>query len=77
MFLVPEQETLQSSHGDFNSTIEDVGSKCLGMGIEVFLVGKAFGVSFLLVSGFLRLLVLLKWVEMLEELGSLGWYGIV
>jgi hypothetical protein len=47
------------------------------MGIEVFLVGKAFGVSFLLVSGFLRLLVFLKWVEMLEELGSLGWYGIV
>ena len=47
------------------------------MGIEVFLIDEAFAAVFFLAFGVWGLLVFLERVEMFEELGSLGWNGIV
>jgi len=77
MFLVPEQESLQSSHGNFGSTIENVGSEFVSVCIEVFLVNEAFVASFFSILVILRLLVFLERVEMFEKLSSLSWNGIV
>jgi len=47
------------------------------MSMEVFLVNEAFAAFFFLAFGVWSLLVFLERVEMFEELGSLGWNGIV
>jgi hypothetical protein len=47
------------------------------MGVEVFLINEAFAAFFFLAFEILDFLVFFERVEMFEELGRLGWIGIV